>query len=230
MGKFNKAQQKKMRRVYAKTKSLALTAKVFGCAAATVGRYRDSGGWVGLAKIKPDTGFSSLTPGAALQLAGMWHLHMEDKDACYILRISHGSLRFWLQNNTKVTIERSVEKRKTDGTLVSSEIVKETIGLHDLRVREWSRFEFTHMQKIEEDANQAEKHGDYVGGAKIRERLLAKRLPVKFADHMQQANINVNVNTAIQNNTINIDDLDLPLDVRKEMLRQIRDSQDAPVQ
>ena len=233
MGKFNKAQQKQMKRAYLKTQSLALAGKIMGCCAATVRRYRDLGGWVGpiqLASHKPDRGGATVTADIAMKFAGMWRLHMANKDACHILGVSYGQVRGWLQSNTEVTIERKIETKSPEGKTLTTRTVKEVIGFHDLREREWSNFQYTNMQKIELSAAALEEKGDHAAAAKIRFRMLEKRLPALFADHMQQANINVNVNTAIQNNTINVDDLDLTLEERKKLLGQIRDSQDAAIQ
>lgn len=197
MGKFNKAQQRQMKHAYLKTQSLILAGKIMGCSAATVRRYRDLGGWIGpikLANPKPDTSGSTLTTGIAMALAGMWRLHMENKDACHILNLSQGSLDWWLRNDTEVTMERTIETKGPDGKTLDMRKVKETIGLHQLREREWSNFQYTNMQKIELAAAALEEKGGYAAAAKIRFRLLEKRLPALFADHMQH--INVQVNTA----------------------------------
>ena len=220
----------KMHRVYRQTMSCAMTAKACGCCVNTVVKYRDLQKWITpeqkklCDKNKRDT---TLTPDIATKLAGGWRLHIEDTDLCPIVGITHGQLRWWLQNNTEVTIIRTVRRMGSDGKPIEDEEgvrrIIETIGLHDLRAKEWASFEHDYMAKHAMVVENAIAENDHKNALKGIEWALMKRLPKKFAE---AGGVNVNVNTALQANVVSMTEINLPLEVRKQILAQIREKKD----
>jgi hypothetical protein len=156
-GTYTKSEIAKMRRAFLKTMSCAAAAKICGCNVKTIAKYRDQEDWITKKQVKElckGGGQTTLTPDIATKLASGWRLHIEDKDLCPIVGVTHGQLRGWLQENTKVTIVRSVRRLSADGTPLKDEngrdVVSrttETVGLYDLRMCEWANLEYDYMAK-----------------------------------------------------------------------------------
>ena len=180
-------------------------------------------------------GQTTLTPDIAARLASGWRLHIEDDDLCFIVGITHGQLRGWLQNNTQTTFIRSVPRLRVDGTPLrdskGNEIVKrvtETVGLYDLRAREWASFEYNYMQKHDMLIDKAIAEKDYRTAMKGIQWVLAKRFPKKYGE---ARGIDVNANTTPQASArFEIDELNLPLETRKLILKKIRERRDNTTQ
>ena len=229
MSRYTKRDIAKIRRAFHKTMSCAAAAKICGCNVKTVAKYRDQEGWITKQQVKElcrGGGQTTLTVDIAVKLASGWRLHIEDKNLCPIVGITHSQLRGWLQENTKVTIVRSMRRLSADGTLLKDENGRdsisrtmETVGLYDLRAREWASLEYDYMTKLAMLIEQAITDKNYMAAFKGIQWVLAKRFPKKFGN---LAGVNVNVNTAIQTNVVSVDELNLPLEIRKLILKKIR--------
>ncbi|UCG55607.1 MAG: hypothetical protein JSU70_12145 [Phycisphaerales bacterium] len=225
---YTKPEIAKMRRAFLKTMSCAAAAKICGCNVKTVAKYRDQEAWITqreVGELCRGGGQTTLTPDIATKLATGWSLHIENDDLCAIIGISPGQLRGWLQNNTQVTIVSSIPRLSADGIPLrdksgraSVSRTMETVGLYDLRAREWANFEYTYIQRLDMDADRAEAEGDLNTAFKIRTWILSKRFPSRYGNHA----IDVNVDTATQADIVNIDELDLPLETRKQILSSMR--------
>lgn len=210
-----------MKRAFLKTMSCALAAKICECHPSTIAKYRNREGWIDRAQVRKlckGGKTPTLTADIAIKLATGWRLHVEDADLCYIIGISTGQLNWWLKNDTKVTIVRTAKKVGPDGTPTGEETkYTETIGIHQLRARSWAEFEHSYMQKLSMIAEKAENEGDLATAARTVEWMLAKRMPKKFGDQPSVA-----VNVSAQANIVSMAEINLPLDVRKKILAQIR--------
>lgn len=226
--KYTKPEISKMEKTFLQTMSCAVTAKICGCNVKTIARYRDQEGWITKQQVKElckGGRETTLTTEIAIKLANGWRLHIGDKDLCSLVGITYGQLRGWLQENTQVTIVRSVRCMSHNGVPLKDEQgndsisrIIETVGLYDLRARERASLEYNYMQKLDILAERAEAAGDFRTAFKIIAWILSKRLPKKFGNNP----IEVNVNTENRPTFIEIDSLDLPLETRKLILEKIR--------
>ncbi len=230
--KFSKRDIAHMQKIYQQTMSLTATAKICDCHPSTVKKYRNAQKWVTAQQIREcrqDGNDTTLTPDIAIKLAAGWRLHMQDIDLCPVIGISEKQLKGWLFRNTRVTIIRTITKVGPDGKPLEGEgnvtRTQETVGLRDLRAREWANFEFSYIQKLMLLAERAEANKDFNTAFKIRAWILAKRLPKKFAESA------ININNILSQNqqqvqapgTFSVDDLKLSLEARKEILAKIRE-------
>lgn len=214
MTRYTKRDIAKMARIYRQTMSMTATAKACGCALTTVKRYRDRQKWVTPQQIKELTpqnfNDTTLTPDIAIRLAKGWNVKFEDTILCDIIGITYNQLSNWLKNNQKVTL--IVNVKKPDGT---EERRQETIGLRQLRAREWAKLSYNLMNNQLALAEDAKKAKDYATAARIEQWVMEKVEPKRFGQTST-----TNVTTQVQINQISIDELDL--DTRKRILEQIR--------
>jgi hypothetical protein len=231
---FTEKQMKEMKRVFDRTLSCALTAKVCGCNPVTVARYRDRGGWIELKKplgMKSANVPSTLTADIAVRLAVGWRENISDDALCDIIGITEGQLRWWLQNNTSVTIVKTVKQIGADGEpLKDSEGMDlierraEAIGIHDLRVRQKQSLEFDYLTKHARVIDAAERSGDYRTAVNAMQWRLQVANARKYGGQSGQVNVNLNSQT----NIVHVDDLNLPLDTRRQILSKIREVKQIP--
>lgn len=217
-----------MHRIYRQTMSLAATAKVCGCHVSTVAKYRDLQGWITPQQIGQCTkgNDTTLTPDIAMKLAGMWRLHLDDKDICWLVGITTGQLKQWLYRNAPVTIIRTITRVGPDGKPLEGEEnvtrVKEAVGLRDLRERERASLEYTYNQKLVMVIEQAIQKGDLKTAGNNIQWLMAKKIPQKYAE----SGININMSQSQQQgqaSTFSAEELDLPLETCKQILAKIRE-------
>lgn len=218
--KYTKRDVAHMHRIYRQTMSLAATAKVYGCCPSTVRRYRDLQKWVTPQQIKQcrqDGNEITLTPDIAIKLAAGWQLQIQDIDLCPIVGITIDQLKKWLLRNTPVTIVVNVKDQE------GKEFKRtETIGLRHLREREWANLEYSFLHQLKKDAADARDAKDYKTAANITEWILSKRMPKKFAESAININMSQSQQQA-QSNVVSVDELDLPLETRKQILAKIRE-------
>ena len=222
---YTKRDIAKMRRIYCQTVSLSATARACGCNPATVRKYRDEQKWMTQEQIKalaPKNNEVLLTTDIANTLAAGWRIHMQDKDLCSIANITSTQLKNWLYNNTECTVIRTFKtgRKDKDGKEETGQRA-ETIGLKELKEKEWANFEFSQVQTQLNLQKMAMDAGQYGVAAGIGQYLLEKKIPNVFG-RAAQTQININSNT--QNNYVKIDTLDLPLETRKKILCQIREN------
>ena len=211
--RYSKRDIAKMQRIYKQTMSMTATAAACGCSRGTIKKYRDEQKWVtpkqikALAnKYKNDT---TLTPDIAIRLAKGWNVKFEDTVLCDIIGITYNQLTCWLRNNQEVTLVVNV--KKPDGT---EERRVETIGLKQLRAREWAKLSYNLMNNQLVLAQEAKDNNDQATAARIEQWILEKIEPKKYG---QQP---ANVTTQVQINQISVDEL--PIEMRKQILAQIR--------
>ena len=214
--KFTKRDIAKMQRIYQQTLNCTATALACGCSRGYVAKMRDRHKWVTPKQIneladknKNDT---TLTPEIAIKLAAGWRLHINDKDLCPVVGITQGQLVRWLRDDREVTIVVNV--RRSDGTEIKR---MEKVGLWHLREREWANFQYSMLQGLIQDIDDAKLIDDHATAARTRQWLLSKIESKTFGD---KAGVEVNVNTATQINQINLDDLDI--ETKKNILKQLR--------
>jgi hypothetical protein len=225
MAKRTKLNIPLMQRVYQQTLSLAVAAKACGCTPATVSKYRDINKWVTKEQIaevnKSNVGRDiTLTPDIAIRLASGWRKRMQDNDLCFIIGITINQLKQWLVKNTEVTVIYNVES--ADGKI---EKRFETIGLRNLKEKEWANFEFNSIQRQEKYRDEAAKAKMYGIAAGIDQWLLEKKIPQTYG---RGSGVQVNVNNTTnnnQNNFIKIDSLNLPIETRKQILSAIKEKE-----
>ena len=172
--------------------------------------------WVTPQQIKEcsqDGAEITLTPDIAVKLASGWQVQIQDIDLCPIVGITGGQLKLWLFRNTPVTIVVNV--KSADGKEFKR---METIGLRNLREREWANLEYSMLLGLKQDIVDAKKAGDHATAARTRQWMLAKRRPKSFGE---QPGVQVNVSS--HTNIVNIDELGLPLEMRKQILCKIRE-------
>jgi len=217
---------KRMKRAYMRTQSYAMAAKVVGCHPTTIRRFAKRLGWTEPIDRNALKGReTTLTADIAVRLAIGWRENIGDETLAALVGVSHGQLRWWLENNTQVTIVRRVHKLGPDGKPLTdangNEVVErraEEIGLHDLRVKARAELEFDYLAKHARAIERALAAGDLRTAMHgIEWRLTVHNRP-KYAG---TAPVQVNVSQQLQN-LVNIEELNLPLEVRKQILFEIR--------
>jgi hypothetical protein len=216
-------QIERIHQVFLRTGSVVMTAKLCDCNRGTVAKYKQKYHWIDeIEESRLDKGGvqPSLTPEIALKFATMWHFHINDKDICGIVGVKEKQLTNWLQRNTKVVIPIIIKRVDETGNNIEHRTT-EKIGFRELRTRERAKLEVDYMTHHENAIKLAIASGDFKAATKALEWVLSKRFPKRYP---QNTGISVDVNTTnIQSTTIvNIDDLDLPLETRKQILSKIR--------
>lgn len=217
-----------MRRIYGQTMSLSATARACRCNTATVKKYRDEQNWVIDQEVKelakrPGNDVL-LTTDIANTLASGWRIHMMDKDLCNIVNITPKQLSNWLYNNTECTVIRTYKTGEKDdkGNDVTGRRT-ETIGLKELKEKEWSNFEFSQVQIQLNLQQMASNAGQYGVAAGIGQYLLEKKIPHVYG---QKAQTQININNQTQNNFVKIDTLDLDIETRRKILSKLREQKE----
>lgn len=225
--KFTKLQIRKMKRIYTRTRSLEMTAKICDCSVSTIQRYRDREGWVALA-VKPDPSpETTCSTDIAMRLAVGWRQDISDEALCNIVGVTIGQLKMWLMRNVQVSILHRV-KAADPKSKKPAEFDEERIGLRDLRTRQLDTLEYDYLQRLEKLYQKAEDADDFATAIRGRQWRLEKRRPKKYGS--QAVGVKVEVNNAMQTNVVSIDDLNLPLETRKAILAQLRAQQNGESQ
>lgn len=209
-----------MQKIYQQTLSLSATAKACGCQLATVRKYRDKNKWATPEEIEEASKGGrdiTLTADIAVRLATGWRRRMIDKDLCYIVGISEGQLRGWLQLNTVVTIIYNV--KQPDGKEYKR---SETIGLRDLKEKEYANCEFNFYQRQDLYREEAYKAKQYGLAAGIDQWNAEHGRMFKIFSNKDKIEINNNTVNQ-QNNYIKIETLNLDLETRKKILSAIKE-------